>query len=658
MPRLNLYEMANPFRSPRASGAEMGAAPAQALGEMGDAAFAIGERIQKREENAISDQAFGEVNTQALPLLNDFEKKHDIALPQALNEFQGAMQKIKADAMRKANLRPEARAALERQLDNQITQYSKSAIGMRIKAGNDAMVARLNEQFDTGVNQVGAAPSIMKDVIETNRQFVESRKDSMDPLTYQAAMRKAHAGPIQAAVNAYLAQELPDKADELLQDPKINSLIDPDALRPLRINVAVEKGKREKDRYERETNRKAMSSFFGYEISQDQADQNPGFMKMPAIQKMNVWKMQNPGKEMSNDMALRALDLDKRDSQDKSMRVAENMQNWEALSPQDKIWTRLELASKFPPVRITDPLTNEVTYAPNPAAGYAERQIMGLSSSMVRPPSSGGASGQGGDMQVDPAVQAERDVERRRMVQSELTRFQGELEQATASGDTAKAASVKQNVDALTRELGRMGSESSGAPTGSANRDEYSSLYTMVPELTGPGSRVMSIAEGLPLGIGNKINQGWKGPIDDLSYEGTKGRYEKANRTALMIQNDIVDGLRGADEKIANQYREELKKIVTIDPQVFNSDMKLWTTFQTIEKNLLEKKKHFEQIRDGKKPAGPDERRGAAYAINAIDNVILRIDVPKVKVNSPEEFEKLKLGTIFITSTDPRPRRK
>ena len=244
MPRLNLYEMANPFRAPRSSGADFGAAPAQAMEGAGNAMFDIGERIQRREENAISDQVFGEVNTQALPLLNDFEKKHDIALPQALNEFQGAMQKIKADALSKATLRPEARAALERQLDNQITQYGKSAIGMRIKAGNDAMVARLNEQFDTGVNQVGAAPSIMKDVIDTNVAFVESRKDSMDPLMYQAAIKKAHAGPIQAAVNSYLAQQLPDKADELLQNPEINKLIDPDALRPMRINVAVEKGKK------------------------------------------------------------------------------------------------------------------------------------------------------------------------------------------------------------------------------------------------------------------------------------------------------------------------------------------------------------------------------------------------------------------------------
>ena len=62
----------------------------------------------------------------------------------------GAMQKIKADAPSRRPCALRLWAALERQLDNQITQYGKSAIGMRIKAGNDAMVARLNEQFDTG----------------------------------------------------------------------------------------------------------------------------------------------------------------------------------------------------------------------------------------------------------------------------------------------------------------------------------------------------------------------------------------------------------------------------------------------------------------------------------------------------------------------------
>jgi hypothetical protein len=237
--------MANPLRAPRASGAEFGAAPAQALESAGGTMYEIGERIQKREENAISDQALGELDTQALPVLSDFEKKHDIAMPEALGQFESALQKIKSDALSKTNLRPEARAALERQLDNQITQYGKSAIGMRIKAGHAAAAARIDQQFRMGINQVTTAPVIMNEVIGTNLAFVESRKDSMDPLTYQTAVRKAQAGPIQAAVNAYSSQEQWDQAEKIITDPLVNSLLEPDVLRSLRIDVAVGRGKQE-----------------------------------------------------------------------------------------------------------------------------------------------------------------------------------------------------------------------------------------------------------------------------------------------------------------------------------------------------------------------------------------------------------------------------
>ena len=253
MPRLNLYEQANPFRPPRASGADFGAAPAQALEGAGNAIMDIGERIQRREELDISNQVFGEFDTQALPVLNDVANNKG-TLPEVLKQFDAGMQKLRSDALAKANLRPEARAALERQLDNQITQYHKSALSSRIKAGHESMLARVNQQFSTGANQVDAAPHMWEDVAKMNEDFVKSQEPGMDPLTYQTAMKRARSGPIQAAVNAYVAQGLVDKADEILQRPEVNSLIDPDALRPLRINVAVERGKKTLDVERQERN--------------------------------------------------------------------------------------------------------------------------------------------------------------------------------------------------------------------------------------------------------------------------------------------------------------------------------------------------------------------------------------------------------------------
>ena len=75
MPRLNLYEQQTTAQGPRASGADFGAAPAQALEGAGNELQDIGNRIQEREN--LSDrqrlrEAFEEA---AVPMLDDFDKR-------------------------------------------------------------------------------------------------------------------------------------------------------------------------------------------------------------------------------------------------------------------------------------------------------------------------------------------------------------------------------------------------------------------------------------------------------------------------------------------------------------------------------------------------------------------------------------------------------
>ncbi len=127
MPRLNLYEQQTSAQGPRASGADFGAAPAQALEGAGNALYDIGERIQRRDELLAADQVMTDVDTWALTALDDFSKRQDITSQQSLPEFQNALKQKRAEALSKFSGRPEARAALERQLDNQLAQYGKSA---------------------------------------------------------------------------------------------------------------------------------------------------------------------------------------------------------------------------------------------------------------------------------------------------------------------------------------------------------------------------------------------------------------------------------------------------------------------------------------------------------------------------------------------------
>ena len=629
MPRLNLYEMANPFRAPRSSGADFGAAPAQALEGAGNALFDIGERIQRREENAISDQVFGEVNSQALPLLNDFEKKHDIALPQALNEFQGAMQKIKADALSKATLRPEARAALERQLDNQITQYGKSAIGMRIKAGNDAMVARLNEQFDTGVNQVGAAPSIMKDVIDTNVAFVESRKDSMDPLMYQAAIKKAHAGPIQAAVNSYLAQQLPDKADELLQNPEINKLIDPDALRPLRINVAVEKGKQESEVKRQDTNVQKFQVRLGRPLTPEEtlkARSLPAKKDMtPADEITELELVQNgPASQDQVDKIFKTyVDKGSGDSQygnsirgraidrvtKNSVRYANGM-----MTPEEARVYEADVIEAYSPVKVTDPLTGIITTREVTMPGFVKE-----------------AMNRGGSFFAGPR-------DNLRPPGETTTMFINGQPIGSGVADASGRWSIPAPPEPTGAGAGRGSQGVPAAEAPAAQPAPLPGLYRNVPFVTGPTAKMGQMLNRTPL-IGG-----------DLGL----GQYGEAQKSMDLGKEQLAQALR-PNSKIADTYRQELMKLVDITGKTWDNDVAMWRDLQVVDKEFRLRLNELDKIASGKTAATMEERKDALDISNAIRFSLQRLGVPQVKVNTKEEYDKLAPGTDYMWRDDPKP---
>jgi hypothetical protein len=630
MPRLNLYEMANPFRAPRSSGADFGAAPAQAMEGLGNEASEIGERIQRREENGISVHAMREVDTQSLPLLSDFETNHDIALPEALHQFQGAMRKIKDDALGRVNLRPEARAALERQIDNQITQYGKSAISMRIKNGRDSMIAAVNQQFDTGINQVGSAPSIMRDVIETNKKFVENFKDSMDPLTYQAALKKAQAGPIQAAVNSYLAQELPDKADEILQNPEINKLIDPDALRPMRINVAVEKGKQESEVKRQDTNVQKFQVRLGRPLTPEEtlkARSLPAKKDMtPADEITELELVQNgPASQDQVDKIFKTyVDKGSGDSQfGSSIRgrsvdyVTKNSVRYSngLMTPEEARVFEASVVEAYAPVKVTDPLTGIITTREVTMPGFVKE-----------------AMNRGGSFFAGPRDNLRPPGETTTMF------INGQ-----PIGSGVADASGRWSIPAPPEPTGAgAGRGSQGVPTPDAPPAQPAplpGLYDNVPFVAGPTAKLGQTVSRTPL-IGQDL--------------GLDPRYVTAQKSMDIGKEQLSQALR-PNSKIADTYRQELMKLVDITGKTWDNPGAMWLDIQTIDKELRTKLTQLENIASGKTAAPIEDRKDALEISNAIRFSLQRLDVPQVKVNTKAEYDKLAPGTRYLFRDDPKP---
>lgn len=352
MPRLNLYEQQTTAQSPRASGADFGAAPAQAMEGAGNVLQDIGERIQRRDELGASQNMMELFDSDAQQLLVDFDKRQDIMSEQALPEFQTALGQLKQTALSKVSLRPEAKAALERQLDNQLAQYGKSAITAKIKAGQDQMGRALDQQFNKSMMQVDAAPDVWSFTADENMAAVEMWKPAMSKDQYESAKRLAYAKPLQAAVRSHLAQGNIEAAEALMTDGSFSKYLTMEEARPLRIDAAVGRGKMDKEAREVEGDRKAMSAVLGYDVPKENVV--PGFAKMPGVQKMQVWQMMNPGKEMPNDMRMRALGLERQESESLRNKVSSGASEYRYMTPEEQFKFRIDAQTLFPRKRVKD----------------------------------------------------------------------------------------------------------------------------------------------------------------------------------------------------------------------------------------------------------------------------------------------------------------
>lgn len=347
MPRLNLYEQQTTAQGPRASGADFGAAPAQALEGMGNVLQDIGERVQRREELGAAQDVMEGVDTWAVTALDDFQKRQDIMSQQALPEFQNALNQKRQEALGNFSGRPEARAALERQLDNQLAQYGKSAITAKIKAGQDQMGRALDQQFNKSMMQVDAAPDIWSFAKDENLAAVEMWKPAMSKDQYESAKRLAYAKPLQAAVRSQLAQGNIEGAEKLMTDESFSKYLTMEEARPLRIDAAVSRGKMDQEERKVEGDRKALSYLLGYEATREQALTLPGISNMPMVQKLNVIKMMNGGKDLPDEAVNRILGLEKQRSDSMIDELTTEALNYKNMTPEQQFAHRMKAQKVF-----------------------------------------------------------------------------------------------------------------------------------------------------------------------------------------------------------------------------------------------------------------------------------------------------------------------
>ena len=628
MPRLNLYEQQTSAQGPRASGADFGAAPAQALEGAGNALYEIGRRIQEREN--LSDrqrlrEAFEEA---ALPMVEDFEKRTDISSKESIPQFRQALMQKRQELVNRHAGNPDSRAKLENQLDNLVSQYTKSAIGAKVKADQELMVRTLDQQFNKSALDTDAAPDIWSFSKDENLMLVEEMRPGMTQDQYMAARRLAYAKPLQAALKSHIARGNWTDAEKLMADPETSKFLTAQEAIPLRIDIAVGKGKQEAEVKRQDLNIQRFEARLGRPLTSDEVvkarslppkkDMTPAdeitelelVQGRPASQDQvdKIYKTYVEsgagGGNFGSSIRGRSVDYVTKNS----VRYSNGL-----MTPEEARIFEASVVEAYSPVKVTDPLTGVITTREVTMPAFVKE-----------------AMNRGGTFFAGAPVPRPGDT-----VQLDINGQVVGQGQVDASGRWSIPAPPEPTGAGAGR--GSQGVPAPEAPP--AQPAPLPGLYDNVPFVAGPTAKLAQTASRTPL-VGQNL--------------GLDPRYVTAQKSMDIGKEQLAQALR-PNSKIADTYRQELMKLVDITGKTWDNPEAMWLDIQTIDKELRAKLTQLENIASGKTAAPIEDRKDALDISNAIRFSLQRLDVPQVKVNTKEEYDKLAPGTRYLFRDDPKP---
>ena len=615
MPRLNLYEQQTTAQGPRASGAYFGAAPAQALEGAGNVLQDIGERVQRREELGAAQDVMEGVDTWAVTALDDFQKRQDIMTAQALPEFQNALSQKRQEALSNFTGRPEARAALERQLDNQLAQYGKSAITAKIKAGQDQMGRALEQQFNKSSIQVDAAPDIWSFAKDENLAAVEMWKPAMSKDQYESAKRLAYAKPLQSAVRSHLAQGNIEGAEALMADESFSKYLTMEEARPLLIDGAVGRGKMEKEERRVQSNVTKFQSRLGRELTPDEVVRVrtlPAKKDMTPADEITELELIQ-GKPASQDQVDKIFktyidDGAKGGSFGNSLQgrslsyVTENSVAYANghLTPAQARQFEASFNEAYAPKDVLDPVTGQMRRITPSVPGFAQE-------AMTR-----GSSIYGGGMAAGPRP--------------------GETVQLDINGQPVGTGVVDANgkwTVPAPPESQSWGGENRGAgqpapaPTGSG-----ASLWDQASNVAGPVAGVQRwIGSGpVPMGIG--------------------GEQVSAAQQVEMQSRNLVRALQ-QNPRYAEGERKSIEKDIQISPEAMSNPTAYRLRLVEIGRYIQEELQFQSSILKNPNGSTVQQRQQALQSTSVLNDFYGKLGLPQ-QVKSIEEAKKLPPGTQFL----------
>lgn len=245
MAKLPLYEQKTTVAPSRASGAAFGSQVAKATQDFGTTLNDIQVNRQRREDVISRVEILNENDQYAITDLEAIQADGSIRSKETIDKYTGQLRTRMNEALGKFKGSSAGRAELQAQLENQIGQYTKSAMGAQIKA----QYAMIGEAVDKLANQytisATTAPDQMVNSLAQFESGLSKLQDSVSMDQMDAFRQAGRSQIITGAVSGLMQTGNYTKAQELLNDPNISGAMSADTVRGFSIDIAVDGAKQQ-----------------------------------------------------------------------------------------------------------------------------------------------------------------------------------------------------------------------------------------------------------------------------------------------------------------------------------------------------------------------------------------------------------------------------
>jgi hypothetical protein len=247
MARLPIYTQETTVQGTRSTPDMYGAGENRAQVERSQNLSDLGDAIMRRSEVIDRVRLMSDFDAEAMRMMEAAQTEGDITSDETLSNLHQNLRNLADQTVSSHRGRFFSKGEFKAQIENQVGQYYKSALGQQIKAQKTLLAQTFEQSVNTLSLTAMDAPELLPDLLtEAENRLTELRPalTADEERLYRANMRSRMA---QSTIEGFYNRGDYERASELLQDETVTQFLDPNVARTMKIKVVAEQARAERE---------------------------------------------------------------------------------------------------------------------------------------------------------------------------------------------------------------------------------------------------------------------------------------------------------------------------------------------------------------------------------------------------------------------------